>query len=210
VLTFADDRRALRDRVLRLAVPSLLIVVAVGQTYLARTGGLSPWKGGGFGMFSTVDTPSARFLRAYLVRGSEQIPILVPRGLQPMAVEIRTFPRPRPLKSLAERLAAGTWVPYRFTPAMQRYLDASGDPDLSRLPDRDQTDVDDRRPVVSATGAPLLRMLSADEPQRVGPEAATFDGVRVELWQYTFDAPSARVRAARLLEVTADRPGRSP
>src|SRR5438552_13657048 len=145
--------------ILRVAAPSLLVIVAAGQAYLARTAGLSPWKGGGFGMFSTVDTPSARFLRAYLLRGSEAIPVLIPRVLQPLAAEVRTLPRPRALTSLADKLAGGTWVPYRFTPSVQRYLDAGGAPDLSRLPDRDQTDFgggsDDRPLLVGGGGGPL-------------------------------------------------------
>ena len=35
--------------------PVLLVVVAVCQIGLAKTSGLTPWKGGGFGMFSTLD-----------------------------------------------------------------------------------------------------------------------------------------------------------
>src|SRR6476660_7863931 len=33
----------------------LLALVACAQLVLARTGDLTPWKGGGFGMFSTLD-----------------------------------------------------------------------------------------------------------------------------------------------------------
>lgn len=47
-----------------LGVPpvALLVVVALLQMTLAHTVGLSPWKGGGFGMFSTVDSPDYRMV----------------------------------------------------------------------------------------------------------------------------------------------------
>lgn len=47
-------------------VPLLLIIVAVRQTILVDRIGLSPWKGGGFGMFSSIDRPSNRAIE---VRG---------------------------------------------------------------------------------------------------------------------------------------------
>jgi hypothetical protein len=38
--------------------PALLCLIAVQQVVLSRTQDLTPWKGGGFGMFSTNDGPS--------------------------------------------------------------------------------------------------------------------------------------------------------
>ena len=35
--------------------PVLLVIVAVSQIVVARTADLTPWKGGGFGMFATLD-----------------------------------------------------------------------------------------------------------------------------------------------------------
>ena len=40
----------------------LLVVVAALQIVLAVRRDLTPWKGGGFGMFATVDSPSVRRL----------------------------------------------------------------------------------------------------------------------------------------------------
>ena len=42
------------------AAPGLLLLIAANQYRLAYTRNLSPWKGGGFGMFSTVDSLGAR------------------------------------------------------------------------------------------------------------------------------------------------------
>ena len=47
----------------RSAVPAaLLVTVALGQIVLARTVDLSPWKGGGFGMFATLDGTASRYV----------------------------------------------------------------------------------------------------------------------------------------------------
>ena len=40
---------------LRLLPPALLLAVFTAQVVLVRTADLTPWKGGGFGMFSTLD-----------------------------------------------------------------------------------------------------------------------------------------------------------
>ena len=46
----------------KLIVPALLCAIAVGQMTLARVSTLTAWKGGGFGMFASVDRPNNRYL----------------------------------------------------------------------------------------------------------------------------------------------------
>jgi hypothetical protein len=49
----------------RLAVwlaPVLLTTIAIAQGFCSRVGVLTPWKGGGFGMFSSIDHPEHRYL----------------------------------------------------------------------------------------------------------------------------------------------------
>ena len=48
--------------VCRWAVPLLLIGIALRQIVLVYTVGLTPWKGGGFGMFSSVDKARSRLI----------------------------------------------------------------------------------------------------------------------------------------------------
>lgn len=48
-------------------VPLVLTTVAVRQVVLARTAGLSPWHGGGFGMFASIDRDEWRQLETTLV-----------------------------------------------------------------------------------------------------------------------------------------------
>ena len=53
-----------------MGAPLVLILIACLQIYLTQTQELSRWKGGGFGMFSTLDSPSARFLRISIEHSS--------------------------------------------------------------------------------------------------------------------------------------------
>ena len=46
-------------------VPTLLIIIAILQLVLVKTSHLSPWKGGGFGMFASIDSPNMRTVNAY-------------------------------------------------------------------------------------------------------------------------------------------------
>lgn len=60
-------------------VPSgLLCLVAVLQLYQSRAEGLTPWNGGGFGMFSTNDDGLARSLRIRISGSQGQRDLSVP------------------------------------------------------------------------------------------------------------------------------------
>ena len=51
---------------------AVLIGVACHQIWLTRSANLTPWSGGGFGMFSTIDGWGNRFLQAFAVRPGAQ------------------------------------------------------------------------------------------------------------------------------------------
>lgn len=59
------SKLGLRDRILVVIAPLVLIGVAVNQHILASTQKLNAWKGGGFGMFATVDSATERAIFAY-------------------------------------------------------------------------------------------------------------------------------------------------
>ena len=48
------------------AIPLLLTTVALRQIVLVHTAGLSPWHGGGFGMFASMDRDERRVVTAQL------------------------------------------------------------------------------------------------------------------------------------------------
>lgn len=213
-------KRVTPARALVFGSPALLCVIACAQIYYAMTGSLSPWKGGGFGMFSTVDSPDARFLRVYLINGNEEIPVLVPDSLKTLAREAQTIPNRALLSKLADRMARGTWGPYRMTHPLQSYRDTRPGGDdttadtLSGLTEASSPAGDYGLKVPAEVGktspdgqvifTKLLRMRERGEPAPAPGEAAEFQRVRVELWKYKFEAAASRLSAAKYLEVTVD------
>jgi len=97
-------RRAL-PRWCELLPALLLVAVALHQIFLARTEALSPWSGGGFGMFSTTDGWGARHLHAFALRPGLRRELELPEELiDPVrrALALPTEPR---LRALAGTLA---------------------------------------------------------------------------------------------------------
>jgi hypothetical protein len=72
--------RVLPRRVLVACIPSALVcVVALHHTYRVSREGLTPWKGGGFGMFSTIDSQADRFARlSVTTEGGETLAVPIP------------------------------------------------------------------------------------------------------------------------------------
>jgi hypothetical protein len=76
------------------------------QLVLVRTAHLTPWKGGGFGMFAAVDGGAVRSMRI-LVEGAGRSEVLdVPPSLELDAERALALPIQPLLARLAERVAA--------------------------------------------------------------------------------------------------------
>lgn len=98
----------------------LMCLVAGVQLWLASAYHLSPWKGGGFGMFSTTDDPGARFIQCTgeTVEG-ERVVIRAPfSAFAPGTVlssatarRLRTFPDQATLRRVGEALLDVEFVP---------------------------------------------------------------------------------------------------
>jgi len=83
----------------------LLVVVAIHQLYLSTTAGLSPWSGGGFGMFSTTDAGATRHLHAFVLRPGIEREIRIPEALGDRERRALTLPSDANLRALAFALA---------------------------------------------------------------------------------------------------------
>ena len=99
---------AVRERICLVAAPAALCVVAALQ--IARVWWLdqTPWKGGGFGMFASIDDGDARFVKIYLITNKGELPGSVPHVRE--AGIVRTVPSAENLDDLALLLARTTWV----------------------------------------------------------------------------------------------------
>lgn len=83
----------------------LLIIVAANQLRLVWTESLSPWSGGGFGMFSSTDSPSNRHLHAFVQNDAIRREVAIPRDLQEAVRRATTLPTRSRLGALAAQLA---------------------------------------------------------------------------------------------------------
>ena len=85
---------------------ALLVAVACGQLALARTANLTPWKGGGFGMFSTLDHGAFRRLTVVVDAPHRSETLEMPASLEELSARAVNFPADWLLRRLAAAIAA--------------------------------------------------------------------------------------------------------
>ena len=91
----------------RAAIPTaLLLAVAVTQIVLVNVADLSPWKGGGFGMFATTDGTAFRYVRLFVDAPERSEELHVTDSLEFDAVRAQLFPSDRFLTQLGEAAGA--------------------------------------------------------------------------------------------------------
>ena len=83
----------------------LLIAIAVNQLILANFFNLSPWLGGGYGMFSTTDVGSNRHIHIYAKSEGIIKELIYPKELSDLALRTKSFPIDRNLIVLAQRIS---------------------------------------------------------------------------------------------------------
>jgi hypothetical protein len=102
--------------------PALLFIIACMQFGTASISELSPWKGGGFGMFSTIESPSSRVIRVYLItNGKTRVPVQIPDQSRKLAAQIRTKPKQSDIDKLAVALSNQSWATYKMLPTQEQY-----------------------------------------------------------------------------------------
>lgn len=87
-------------------IPAILITVALQQIRLATTKNLSPWRGGGFGMFSTIDQKSTRYIKLYGIKKGKKSALYPPPG----GSRVRDYPKPRALEKYLNQLQYYEWT----------------------------------------------------------------------------------------------------
>ena len=85
---------------------TLLVAVALSQLVLAHSAALSPWAGGGFGMFSSTDAGARRHLHVFAIRPGLEIEVPPPRALGKLARRARVLPSDANLRALALEISA--------------------------------------------------------------------------------------------------------
>ena len=98
---------------------TLLIVVALHQIFLARSAALSPWSGGGFGMFSTLDHGSRRHLHSFVLRPGLRREVLLPDVHADEIKRALTLPNDDRLRRLARTVSRMPSSDYGSATAVQ-------------------------------------------------------------------------------------------
>jgi hypothetical protein len=83
----------------------LLLAVAALQLGLVQTAGLTPWLGGGFGMFSTTRVDGHRHVHVFQLRPGLEREIAVPPELRDRERRVRALPSRANLEALGRALA---------------------------------------------------------------------------------------------------------
>lgn len=129
------DRPGGRQLLIWFLAPALLVSVAGIHTYLVEAHNQTPWEGGGFGMFSTVDKRQARFVRCSLLTSRDTARVRLPDHLNRYAERLRARPTEARVESLAQYLADATW-----TAVAPDSTDDSDTPQYRFLPSYDTSD----------------------------------------------------------------------
>ncbi len=98
------------DKALLWVTPLIAILVVANQFYRVQNFDLSTWQGGGFGMFSSVDTIDSRFFKVYLQVDHETIPVQLKDGFNIPATIARAEPTEENLENLARQIYQANWI----------------------------------------------------------------------------------------------------
>ena len=129
----------------------VLVLVATSQLVLASTTDLTAWRGGGFGMFSTLDNHDQRFLRITATTAEgEEVPVrarvllAADSPIHADAVRARANPTPRNLDALGVAVADVGLIVVNGVATL---------PDPDEAEGEDQAGGDDRGPPLGAVTA---------------------------------------------------------
>jgi len=163
----------------------------VAGLHLARvaTCGQTQWKGGGFGMFSTVDSEAARFVRAFAITTEGELPLAIPQHLEKTVAELRAAPTQVKFDEVAKRLAAIHW----------RRADERLVREARRASAETISPVSLPLPVVG-----LDRSLEAIPSSEPPDFALSVTAVRVECWRLRLESTTSTLRGDKIREATAE------
>ncbi len=198
-MAFRFNRRKLTSQCLdRWLAPIVLIGVGLLQLYLAHSVELSPWKGGGFGMFAAIDSPSMRVLAAEgLSQDNQRLDLEVLDALDDSTRQrIRTLPQESDLEQLAEQLLTHEFVPigFRRQAAYQRLQ--TQNPEVHVFP---RTSGGQRPAIADQAGeTPVYRLRRPADPISLEGSTTTLKAVRLQWWRLRFNPSQISLKAEPL------------
>ena len=156
----------------------ILIIVATIQITLSFSKNLSPWKGGGFGMFSTIDSPSMRVVSVrgfdsdgnqYMIDAASVLNLSEKKSL-------RSFPQRIDFIRLAENLITEEFV-LSNSHVLKTY----------ELLKAENPNIDFQISKSILIDQPRYRVRRRDDPKLLNNQVIIFEKIQLELWQLKFD-----------------------
>lgn len=198
----------LLDRALAFVAPVLLCIVAARQIVLVHTERLTPWKGGGFGMFATVESGATRVVRVRLEKHVADkllvLPVKLPPELGPLMTELAQRPTHSAAENLAIVLSNLTWTEAAELDEIYR-LSA---PEFAALALASRIDASGKAPPLLRRVLETPRAWAAEfkSSARFGPgKPVDFDYAVVEVWQLEFDRKARTLKPRQLIDAAEHR-----
>lgn len=173
----------------RWLAPGILVAVALVQLLLAHTVGLSSWKGGGFGMFATVDSPGARIVGCEAVTTTgETIRVRASQAINDDRWDtFRAMPDERALSIIARSMLNLTYVRsgVRTGAANERFK--AENPDLAATLDGE-----------ASRGSDFYRPLRIGDPDLPEDQLVRLQSVKLRWWSVTFNRKTKKLHTEPL------------
>lgn len=189
--------------------PACLVLVAVLHFGRVHLHDQTPWKGGGFGMFSTVDSRGTRFLRVYLVTPDGEIPVEIPSRLNKRASNLRAAPSQEKLTDLARRLARHQWIDgnlkqHRIATNVLGELEITSDIAVDAGSLHRVTALPPARPAAITGQESRVQAVGERSKLTVSSDRVDVKSVRIELWRYDFHPAQSQLRSYKAFEASFD------
>lgn len=182
-----------------LVAPALLTLVAVNQIQMTKTSDLTPWKGGGFGMFSTIDGPTQRSVRVWLETESGPIPLKVPEKYKQLVDRLASSPSGERAIKLAHTINQHSWISediiWRQVGQASRTYQDNAEARL-RLLHPGQVELKDAPSIPLGVENGIVIGASGS------PNCIPHTAVRVEVWSLRFEQTSKKMWDEKLLGYT--------
>jgi len=182
-----------RRLVYYLPVPVIVIAVAAAQIYLATFGMLASSEGGGFGMFSAIDSPEVRLIDIQAI-DSDGTEIDIEYNYQGSPVsenlikKIKSNPERQLLTDFADYLLKARYVSTHDRKEFLRKKIESESPDS-------EWDVGEK-----VTDVKVYRFATNNDKKELGASIVRLDEVTLQMWKLTYDQSTRRVSTEKLGE----------
>lgn len=175
------------------SIPLLVTVVAINQIVLSHFGILASSEGGGFGMFSSVDSPETRFLEVESWDSNgEKIDIKLLYEGSPISENLLNRIKAKPDKSLlnnlAEFLLNSKYVPVDATKQLLIDEIRSENPQLDTF-DNSIGDTEDKE---------IYKFASKRDGEKLRDEIVSLSKVKLQMWTIDFNQDSHRASTKAL------------